>query len=342
MFFSLRKLASEWSSTAWRLDVTVHAALGEHVVHLTEPSQAIAGALRLAATSSNSAVILVRLPPAVSVSAAADEFVLGTLTALVSGGADEVGSTTVLVYASVPIVEWSSTEGVDGWLKVVEGTGALGGSVGVGGVVDTDGVSVEVDRLGDPHTVGRVWQEWVLAGWNPLLLDVVVQVIGTLLVSPTDRPHSMLGLVEVVLVLGQSHREASVTLANSSSTVVLNSVLVVVGPPSVVTHDSSLGVVVLVVLVPEESVAISSNVRVTAAKVVLGAGVTVPELLAGLVEHIHRWSSAGHETVSALWQAPASVEAVSGDSLVLLLEEANEFLEIGESLHGGQGLLGEV
>lgn len=342
LFIAFLRLASEWSSTAWRLDVTVHATLGEHVVHLTVPRQTAAGALRLAAAGSHSAVILVRLPPAVSVSAAADELVLGTLAALVGGGADEVGGTAVLVDASVPIVEWSSTERVKSWLKVVVGTWALGGSVGVGSVIHTSGICVEVDWNGDPLTVGRAWQEWVLAGWHPLLLDVVVQVVRALLVGPTDRPDSMLGLVEVVLVLGQSHREASVALADRSSAVVLNGVLVVVWPPAVVANNTSLGVVVLVCRVPEESVAVSSDVRVTAAKVVLGAGVTVPELLAGLVEHVHWWTSSGNETVSALGQAPASVEAVSRDSLVLLLQEANQLLQIGESLHGGQGLFGEV
>lgn len=119
-------------------------------------------------------MILVRLPPAVSVSAAADQLVLGTLTAIVSGRADEVRGTTVSVHASVPIVEWFSSERVDGWVEVVESTWALVGTVGVGSVVDTGLVGLEVDCGGDPDTVGGVWQEWVLSTWHPRLLDVVV------------------------------------------------------------------------------------------------------------------------------------------------------------------------
>jgi len=147
------KLTSEWSSTAWRLDITVNATLRENVVHLTEPRQTVASALSLTAARSHTTVILVRLPPAVSVSSAADELVLWALTAIVSGGADQVGSTTVSVYASVPIVEWSSTERVDGWVQVVKSTWALVGSVGVGGVINTGGISTEVDCCGDPDTV---------------------------------------------------------------------------------------------------------------------------------------------------------------------------------------------
>lgn len=167
-------------------------------------------------------------------------------------------------------------------------------------------------------------------------------VVTALLVGPTDRPHSMLGLVEVVLVFSQSHGEASVTLADRSSTVVFDSVLVVVWPPSVVTDNSSFVVVVLVLVVPVESVRVSSDVGVTASEIVLRTRITVPKLLAGLVQHIHRWASAGNETVRALWQAPASVEAVSTDSLVFLLQEANELLQVSESLHGGERLFGEV
>lgn len=148
------KLTSEWSSTAWRLDVTVNATLRENVVHLTEPREPVTGALSLTAACSHTTVVLVGLPPAVSVSTAADELVLGSLTAIVGGGTDQVRSTTVSVHASIPIVEWSSSERVDGWVQVVVGAWALVGSVGVGSVVNTGGVGLEVDWSGYPDTVG--------------------------------------------------------------------------------------------------------------------------------------------------------------------------------------------
>lgn len=148
------RLTSEWSSTAWRLDVTVNATLRENVVHLTEPREAVTGALSLTAACSHTTVILVGLPPAVSVSTAADELVLGSCTAIVVGGTNQIRSTTVSVHASIPIIEWSSSERVDGWLQVVVGAWALVGSVGVGGVVNTLGVGCKVDWSGNPDTVG--------------------------------------------------------------------------------------------------------------------------------------------------------------------------------------------
>lgn len=91
-------------------------------------------------------------------------------------------------------------------------------------------------------------------------------------------------------------------------------------PPTVGTDDSTLAVVASVVSVPEEFVAVSSDVRVAVTKVLLGARVTEPQVLAGFVDEIDRSSGTGNETVSAFGKAPAAVETVSRDTLVFWLE----------------------
>ena len=68
--------------------------------------------------------------------------------------------------------------------------------------------------------------------------------------------------VPVIGVFSESHGETSIALANSSSAVEFDGFGVVVWPPSVSADNSSLGVVVLVVDIPEEFVTVPSNVRV--------------------------------------------------------------------------------
>lgn len=277
-------------------------------------------------------MIFVWLPPAASVASAADEFVFWTGSAVVGQATNGGAVATVLVLARFPIVEWLSAI----WIfSDIVGTWTGDGSVGVGGVVDTGGILAEVDSL--DSGLARVTWTVVLNG-----LDVEPQVIGTLFSGPTERPDSMPGFGPVVSVLTESHSETSIALADSPGTVVFNSFTVVVWPPTVVTDDTSLGVIVFVVVIPKESVRIPSYVRVATTEIVLGAGVTVPQLLASFINDIDWWTSAGHETVSTLWQAPASVETVSRDSLVFWLQERNEFFQVGESFHGGQGLFGQV
>lgn len=152
----------------------------------------------------------------------------------------------------------------------------------------------------------------------------------------------MPGFGPVVGVLSESHGETSIALADSPGTVVFNSFTVVVWSPTVVTHDTSFGVIVLVVVIPKEFVRVSSHVRVATAEIVFRAGVTVPQLLASFVDDIDWWTSAGNETVCTLWQAPASVEAVSRDSLVFWLQEGNQFFQISESFHGRQSLFSQI
>lgn len=79
-------------------------------------------------------MVLVGLPPAASVSATADQLVLGSGTAIIGQRSDSVGVATVLVDARLPIVERSSTVGVQ--VGVVD-TRASGGSVRVAGVMLT-------------------------------------------------------------------------------------------------------------------------------------------------------------------------------------------------------------
>jgi len=333
-FIKLEELvtAGQWSSSAWCDNVTVDTALGQHVVHVTVPSESTAAALSFTAARSDSSVIFVWLPPAASVGTAADEFVFWTGSAVVGQATNGGAVATVLVLARFPIVEWLSSVRV---FSDIVGTWTRDGSVVVVGVVDTGGIGVEVDSL-DSGLARGTWTV-VLNG-----LDVVPQVIGTLFSGPTERPDSMPGFGPVVSVLSESHSETSIALADSPGAVEFDSFTVVVWPPTVVTNDTSLGVVVLVIVIPKESVRIPSYVRVATTEIVLGTGVTVPQLLASFINDIYWWTSAGNETVSTLWQAPASVETVSRDSLVFWLQERNEFLQISESFHGGQGLFGQV
>jgi hypothetical protein len=272
-------------------------------------------------------VIFVRLPPAASVGTAADEFVFWTGSAVVGQATNSAAVATVLVLARFPIVEWLSSVRV---FSGIVGTWTGDGSVRVAGVVCTGDIVVEVDSLD--------------SGLLPVLngLDVVPQVIGTLFSGPTERPDSMPGFGPVVAVLSESHSETSIALADSPGAVVFDGFTVVVWPPTVVTNDTSLGVVVLVSVIPKESVRIPSYVRIATTEIVLGAGVTVPQLLASFINDVYWGTSAGNETVSTLWQAPASVETVSRDTFVFWLQERNEFLQISESFHGGQGLFGQV
>jgi hypothetical protein len=129
----------------------------------------------------------------------------------------------------------------------------------------------------------------------------------------------MSGLVPVIGVFTESHSETSVALTNSSSAIVFNGLRVVIWSPTVVTDDTSLAVVVFVLDIPEESVRVPSDVRVARTKIVFSTSVAVPQLLANFVNDVYWWTSAGNETVRTFWQAPASVETVSGDSLVFWL-----------------------
>lgn len=218
------------------------------------------------AASSNSTVIFIRLPPAASVSTAADQLVFWTSTAIVGQTTDLTRLATVLVLAVFPIVEWFSSIGV---LSGVISTWASHGTVGVGSVISTLNIIVEVDSF-----------DSVLAGWTWTVvsngLDRVPQVVVAFFGGPTEGPDSMSGFVPVIGVLSESHGESSITLADSSSAVVFDGFRVVVWPPTVVTNDTSLGVVVFVVNIPEESVRVPPDVRVARTEIVFGTGVAVP------------------------------------------------------------------
>lgn len=133
-------------------------------------------------------------------------------------------------------------------------------------------------------------------------------------------PDTMSRLGPVSPVFVESHGKATVALADSPGAVVFDSLRVVVLPPTVGTDDSTLAMITSVVSVPEEFVAVSSDVRVAVTKVLLGARVAEPQVLAGFVDKIDGSSGTGDETVSAFGKAPAAVETVSRDTFVLWLE----------------------
>jgi hypothetical protein len=155
-------------------------------------------------------------------------------------------------------------------------------------------------------------------------------------------PDSMSRFSPVGPVFVKSHSETSVALANSSSTVIFDGPVVIMLPPTVGTDNSSLGVVLSVSSVPIEFVTVSSDIGVAMSKVLFGASVAKPQVLARFINQIHRSTGTGYETMCALWQAPATIETVSGDSLIFRLEPRYELFKVSESLHSGKGLLGEL
>lgn len=151
--FFLVELTSQWSSSAWGNNGSIDAALGQHVVHVSEPPQTLSSALSFTAAGPDSTVVFVRLPPATSISAAANQFMLGTGTAIVGQTTDLTRLATVFILTVLPIVEWLSSVGV---LSDVISTWASLGTVGVGSVVDTCLVVVKVDSF-DSVLAVRAW-----------------------------------------------------------------------------------------------------------------------------------------------------------------------------------------
>jgi len=308
-FFHLFSLTSQWSSSTWCNNGTINAALSQDIVHVTEPPQTGTSALSFTAAGPDSTVVLVRLSPASPVTSTADKFMFWTGTAIISQTTDLTRLATVFVLAVLPIVEWFPSIRV---FSDVISTWAGDSSVGVGGVVGTGDIVGEVDSF---DSVFAVWT-WAIVGDG---LDRVPEVVVTFFSGPTERPDSMSRFVPVVGVFTESHSEASVALADSSSAVVFDGFGVVVWPPTVVTDDTSFGIVVFVVDIPEESVRVPSDVGVARTEIVFGASVTVPQLLANFINDIYWWSPTGDETVSTFWQAPAPVETVPGNTFIFWL-----------------------
>jgi len=215
------------------------------------PPQSSSGTLSFTAASPDSTMIFLWLSPSIPVATAADQLVFWTGTAIVGQTTDLTRLATVLILAVLPIVEWFSSVRV---VNRIVSTWASGGSVGVGGVVGTGNIS------------GNNWLDSVLAGWAWAVVsngfDVVPQTVVAFLSSPSKGPDSMSGFVPVIVVFTESHGETSVALTDSPGAVEFDGFGVVVWPPSVSADNSSLGVVVLVVDIPEEFVTVPSNVRV--------------------------------------------------------------------------------
>jgi len=164
--------ASQWSSATWSDNGTIDAALGQGVVHITEPSQTFSGTLSFTTASSDLSVVFVWFSPSTSVTTAADQFVFWTLTAIVSQTTNLTGRATVLVLAVFPIVEWFSTVGVFGGII---STWASFGSVRVTGVIDTGNISVKVNGF---NSVFTVWTWAVVSNGLDIVPFVVVAFFG--------------------------------------------------------------------------------------------------------------------------------------------------------------------
>jgi len=164
--------ASQWSSATWSDNGTIDAALGQGVVHITEPSQTSSGTLSFTAASSDLSVVFVWLSPSTSVATAADQFVFWTLTAIVSQTTDLTGRATVLVLAVFPIVEWFSAVGVFGGIV---STWASNSSVRVAGIVNTGNVDIKVNGF---NSVFAVWTWAVVSNGLDIVPFVVVAFFG--------------------------------------------------------------------------------------------------------------------------------------------------------------------
>jgi len=171
-YLDLWTTASQWSSAAWSDNGTIDAALGQSVVHITEPSQTSSGTLSFTAASSDLSVVFVGFSPSTSVATAADQFVFWTLTAIVSQTTDLTGRTTVLVLAVFPIVEWFSTVRVFGGIV---STWASDGSVRVAGIINTGDVGVKVNGF---DSVFAVWTWTVVSNGLDVEPFVVVAFFG--------------------------------------------------------------------------------------------------------------------------------------------------------------------
>jgi hypothetical protein len=171
--------ASQWSSAAWSDNGAINAALSQSVVHITEPSQTSSRTLSFTAASSNLTVVLVWLSPSTSVTAAADQFVFWTLTAIVSQTTNLTGRTTVLVLAVFPIVEWFSTFWI---LSGIVSTWASLGSVGVAGIVNTGNILSTGTEVNSFDSVFTVWT-WTVVGNG---LDVVPFVVVAFFGGPSE------------------------------------------------------------------------------------------------------------------------------------------------------------
>jgi len=164
--------ASQWSSAAWSDNGTIDAALGQGVVHITEPSQTSSGTLSFTAASSDLSVVFVWFSPSTSVATAADQFVFWTLTAIVSQTTDLTGRATVLVLAVFPIVEWFSAVGVFGGIV---STWASNSSVRVAGIVNTGNVDIKVNGF---NSIFAVWTWTVVSNGLDVEPFVVVAFFG--------------------------------------------------------------------------------------------------------------------------------------------------------------------
>lgn len=164
--------ASQWSSAAWSDNGTIDTALGQSVVHITEPSQTSSGTLSFTAASSDLSVVFVWFSPSTSVATAADQFVFWTLTAIVSQTTDLTGRATVLVLAVFPIVEWFSTVRV---LGGIISTWASLGSVRVAGILNAGCVGVKVNGF---DSVFAAWTWAVVSNSLDVEPFVVVAFFG--------------------------------------------------------------------------------------------------------------------------------------------------------------------
>jgi hypothetical protein len=132
-------ITSQWSSSTWSDNSTVDAALGQTVVHVSEPPQTDTSTLSFTAAGPDSSMIFVRLSPATSVGAAANQFVLRSGTAIISQTTDLTRLATVLILAVLPIVEWLSSVRV---FSDIISTWASNGTIGVRSEINTGHVGV--------------------------------------------------------------------------------------------------------------------------------------------------------------------------------------------------------
>jgi len=154
-------------------------------------------------------------------------------------------------------------------------------------------------------------------------------------------PDTMTGFGPVSPVFVETDSQTFVALADSSGAVILNSLLGESTSPTVSTSNTTLFVTVWATWVPVKFVSISSQVGVASTKVLFSTSVTEPKVHTSFINVIDWSTGTGGETVSTFWQAPATVETVSGNTFVFWLHPRNEFFKISESFHGTEGLFSE-
>ena len=166
-------------------------------------------------------------------------------------------------------------------------------------------------------------------------------------------PDPMPGLVPVLPRLVEPHSDTSVALAESLGAVGLPLFPGVHGEvPVVLADDVPLLVVVgllLVVLEPKSVLGLVGDAGLLLAvddggHFLFGADVAEPEELAGPVDQVDGVALTGDEGVSTIGEAPAAVETVSGDTLVLGLHPRDQLFELDEPLEhvvNGNGSVAE-